>query len=648
MDRASGSATAREISCRVTRPLILYVREMNGSLGNLLAGLALDEAYLTDTNNWVSHAFLQCLYGRMIEMLGDQNAVYKMALASKQHGSLGLLEWIARLLGNPGLIYSQAPRYNRFLKANGDVHIREAGDHWVLLEDRYHDGAAKTRYDCDYTRGILAGIPTIFDLPLAQVEEIECQVAAGSYGERFWPERPRQGARGCLYRVQWESGARQPLWKRLFQSYSVYRRAIDNLLEANRLIQERYAEAQRLARELEAANGLLMESQRRLEGSVAELRASEERYRLLADHVSDTIWILNLETLRFTYMNPAVERMLGFTAAEAMAMSLDQILAPESLAEVQRTLAAELAREGRPDADPGRVVAREVRQVCKDGALRWTEVNASFLRDASGRATAILGVTRDISERKRAEGLKRAKLAAEAANAAKTEFLSHMSHELRTPLNSIIGFSDLLSKEMAGPLNDEQRKQLGMINASGKHLLGLVNDVLDLERIETGHAVVSVEQFDICELAEEIRAALEPQSQAKSVSLEIDIPESRLIVCSDRSKVKQIAMNLASNAVKFTDEGDVTLACTARDGGVMFTVSDTGIGIAAEDLALVMDDFHQVDRTDGLKPSGTGLGLSISKRLVEMLGGRLEAQSVLGKGSTFRAWIPDLPEETSA
>jgi PAS domain S-box-containing protein len=234
------------------------------------------------------------------------------------------------------------------------------------------------------------------------------------------------------------------------------------------------------------------------------------------------------------------------------------------------------------------------------------------------------------------------------ASKAKSRFLANMSHELRTPLNSIIGFSDLMSKEMAGPLTDEQRKQLGMINASGKHLLGLVNDVLDLERIETGHAVVSPAWFDVCELAEEVRSALEPQALAKRITLRTEIPESPLPVCSDRGKVKQIAMNLASNAVKFTDEGRVTLACAARDGGVMFTVSDTGIGIAADDLALVMDDFHQVDRSDGLKPSGTGLGLSISKRLVEMLGGRLEAESEFGKGSTFRAWLPNLPEETSA
>ena len=128
-----------------------------------------------------------------------------MALAGKRFESLGLLDWIVRLLGTPKLIYTQAPKYNKFLKANGDVYIRDSGDSWVVLEDRYHDSSQKTRHDCDYTRGIIAGIPTIFDMPLAHVEEIECQVAPEAYGERIWPDKPIYGGKGCLYRVQWEA-----------------------------------------------------------------------------------------------------------------------------------------------------------------------------------------------------------------------------------------------------------------------------------------------------------------------------------------------------------------------------------------------------------------------------------------------------------
>ena len=181
----------REISCRITHTLLLYVREKNnGSLGSLLNGLALDEAYLTDANNWVSHAFLQVLYARMIAILDDPNAVYKMALASERLQSMGFLDRIARLLGSPKLIYRAAPHYNKLLKKNGDVIIHEMGDNWVILEDRYHDGTQKTRLDCDYTRAIFAGIPTVFGLPLAKVQEIECQVAAEVYGSRGWNDHP--------------------------------------------------------------------------------------------------------------------------------------------------------------------------------------------------------------------------------------------------------------------------------------------------------------------------------------------------------------------------------------------------------------------------------------------------------------------------
>jgi PAS domain S-box-containing protein len=655
MDMDSRSATAREISCRVTRTLILYVREMKGSPGNLLDGLELDEAYLTDTNNWVSHAFLQTLYGRMIGQLGDENAVYKMALASGRHESLGLLNWIGRLLGNPKLLYAQAPRYNRLLKANGDVYIREAGDTWVVLEDRYHDGAVKTRYDCDYTRGILAGIPTVFDMPLARVEEIECQVPAGVYGERFWPDSPPQDARGCLYRIRWEAAARPPLWKRLFQRYSVYRRAIDDLLEANRLIQERYAEAQRLAQALEAANRRLTESRHQLEGSLADLRASEERYRLLADHVSDVIWILDLASLRFTYVSPAVERMRGYTAAEAMAMNLEEVLAPESLAAVSQALAAELAREGQADADPSRAMTLEILQSCKDGVNRWAEVNASFLRDASGRATAILGVTRDISERKRAEQLVQGKLTAEAANAAKTEFLSHMSHELRTPLNHIMGFTELILAKHFGDLNQLQEEYLADVYQSSQHLLALVNEVLDVAKIEAGKLELHLAPFSLKPLLASSLSMVTDAALEKGVRLATRIDPLPGTIVADEIRVRQILYNLLANAVKFTDrDGLIVLGARMRGpqaetsagegipgGEIEVSVQDSGIGIPPADLERIFEPFSRLETSLSRKFPGTGLGLTLARNLVHLHGGRLWGESGgPGTGATFRFTLP--------
>lgn len=309
----------------------------------------------------------------MIDMLGDENAVYKMTLASKRFQSLGLLDWIARLLGSPKLIYAQGPKYNKLLKANGDVYIHESGESWVVLEDRYHHSAQKTRYDCDYTRGVLAGIPTLFDMPLAHVEEIECQVAPEVYGDRLWPDTPAYGAKGCLYRVQWESKDRPPLWKRIFQQYSVYRKAIDDLQEANKAVQEKYDEVRKLALELETANRQLTESKRQLENYTAEVKRSELRYRLLTENVTDTIWTMSLVPLRFTYISPSVERMRGYSVEEAMAMALEETLTPESLERVAKALEEELAREAAGDSDPNRSKTMEVMQYCKGGGFKRSE-----------------------------------------------------------------------------------------------------------------------------------------------------------------------------------------------------------------------------------------------------------------------------------
>jgi PAS domain-containing protein len=311
MDSNLQPETAKEISCRVTRTLLMYVRDKNnGSLGNLLDELPLDEEYLADTNNWVSHAFLQILYGRMIALLGDENAVYHMTLASERFQSLGILDRIVRLLGSPKLIYSQAPRYNRFLKLNGSVFIHDIGDSWVVLEDRYHDGTQKTRFDCDYTRGILAGIPTLFGLPLAEVEEIKCQVAKEKYGKRIWPDRPDQGCEGCFYRVEWLP-RKAPFLKRFFLRRSYHRQAIEDLTQANQLIQLKFDEVQRLANDLERTNRRLIASKEALETQQSALIESERKYRILADNVSDIIWMLNLKTLTFDYISPSVEKNRG-------------------------------------------------------------------------------------------------------------------------------------------------------------------------------------------------------------------------------------------------------------------------------------------------------------------------------------------------
>jgi PAS domain S-box-containing protein len=398
------SDTKKEISCRVTRTLLMYVRENNGgNLDHLLDGLSLDEAYLSDTHHWVSHAFLQKLYQRMLDLLGDEDAVYKMTLASGRYRSLGLLDSIVRLMGNPKLIYSQAPKYNKLLKRNGSVIIHDIGDTWVLLEDRYHDDSQKTRFDCDYTRGIIAGIPTLFGLPEADVEEIECQVAPDIYGMRVWPDTPRQGCPGCLYRVSWRRGAKPAFWRRAFKRRQYYQEAIEDLQESNRLIQKKYEESRLLAAELDQANQQLVAQQKQMEAQAEALITSERQYRVLADNVTDVIWILDLATLKFDYISPSVERSRGFTQEEAKALSLEETVSKMSLDEVTAILTEELARDGKAGVDPQRSKTIKIQETHKDGTYSWAEVTVSFIRNEAGQPTAVMGVTRDIAERMGAE-----------------------------------------------------------------------------------------------------------------------------------------------------------------------------------------------------------------------------------------------------
>lgn len=653
MDAAS--ATRHEISCRVTRTLVMYLKERHGSLGSLLEGLALDEAYLCDTNNWVSHAFLQILYARMARILGEPYPVYEMALSSQRFESLGLLDRIARLIGTPRLLYTQAPLYNRLLKANGDVIIRGAGDSWVVLEDRYHEGASKTRHDCDYTRGIITGIPTIFHMPLAKVEEIECQVSREAYGPRPWPDNPPYGCGGCLYRIEWSPGQQPPLLKRLFQRYSVYRRAIADLQETNRIVQQRYEEARNLARELETANQQLLQSQRLLEKQAAELKASEGRYRLLAENVSDTIWMMDLKTLRLSYVSPSVERMLGYKAEEILGMTVEGLLPSKSVEQVMPLL--KLAQDrGSAAAPPGEYPPEvvEVQHRHRDGTLRWVEIRASLLAEETGRPVGILGVSRDISERKRADQLYQAKMAAEAASVAKSGFLANMSHELRTPLNHIMGFTELILDGTFGELNDAQAEHLRDVYRSSEHLLSLVNEILDMGRIEAGRMEISPAEVRLGPLLEESLSIIRDRALKRRIEVRAQFDRIPATVVADERRLRQILYNLLANAVKFTPEGGhLRLAARVLEGAgeassgrgarseLEISVADSGIGISAEDLEKIFDPFTQVESSLSRRFPGSGLGLTLARTLVQLHGGRIWAESDgPGRGATFRFTLP--------
>jgi signal transduction histidine kinase len=259
----------------------------------------------------------------------------------------------------------------------------------------------------------------------------------------------------------------------------------------------------------------------------------------------------------------------------------------------------------------------------RDSERRLTEMAAGLQAEVAGQTEQLVRANDDLI----------------AASSAKSRFLANMSHELRTPLNSIIGFAGVLGQGMAGPLNEEQAREIEMIRRSGDHLLALVNDILDLERIEEGSSTVVISEFAIGGLFNDVAATIRPLAGRKGVRLDVECP-AKARISSDRGKLEQVLLNLVGNAVKFTDEGQVTLTCRAEGGKVFLAVRDTGLGIPSEELPRVMEDFHQVERIDGMKPEGTGLGLAISRRLVDLLGGSITVESTPGLGSTFTVELP--------
>jgi signal transduction histidine kinase len=230
----------------------------------------------------------------------------------------------------------------------------------------------------------------------------------------------------------------------------------------------------------------------------------------------------------------------------------------------------------------------------------------------------------------------------EAANRHKSEFLANMSHELRTPLNAVIGFADVLLERTFGDLNQKQAQYIDIILTSGKHLLSLINDILDLSKIEAGRMELELTQFDVAMAADNAVTLMRERATRHALTLAVEVEPDLGPVVGDERKIKQILLNLLSNAVKFTPEGGrIGVRAGRTGGGVEIAVSDTGVGIAAEDHAAIFEEFRQVGNDYVRKREGTGLGLALTRRFVELHGGQIRVESEPGKGSTFTVTLPE-------
>ena len=380
------------------------------------------------------------------------------------------------------------------------------------------------------------------------------------------------------------------------------------------------------------------------------LARASRRIRGILDSMVDAVVTIDARS-RIETFNPAAERLFGFAEAEVVGKSVN-ILLPESLhADHDRSMAGY-----RPEAG-SRIIGsdREVLAVRRDGSTFPITLAVSVVRleDESGSGgekggqSVFVGVIRDITKRKQQEAeLLASKSQAEMANRAKSEFLANMSHELRTPLNAIIGFSEILDSEFFGKLNDRQKACAKDIHDSGKHLLDIVNAVLDMSKIEAGRYELTEEVVDPADALAQCLMMVRDRAQDARVDLRNGIADGAAgelpAVWLDRRAFKQVVLNLLSNAVKFTpDGGRVTLAARVEeDGSLAVSVADTGIGIAPEFMEHLFQPFRQAENTVSRSFEGTGLGLSISKNLMELHGGSLSCASTPGIGTTMTARFP--------
>ncbi|HTA17661.1 MAG TPA: ATP-binding protein, partial [Polyangia bacterium] len=430
--------------------------------------------------------------------------------------------------------------------------------------------------------------------------------------------------------------------------------------------------------------GQFMERKRIEQG----LRDSEERYRSMIGALDEGIVLVDTERRVFA-TNASAERILGFSSAEMVGAPAAQPF-PEAVFDDGTPVGPALPfLETLLSGEPQQNVVFRISRA--DGQAVWISMNsqplvrfegkmpnaamASFTDITARRAAeesllsahaelesrgdkrtsqlteANVRLLSEIEERERAQReMRQAKELADTANQAKSAFLANMSHELRTPLNAVIGFSELLEQEIFGDLNDKQTAYVGNVLVSGRHLLQLVNDILDISKVEAGRMDLAYEVTPIGAIVDVVRGVIQAVATKKGINLEVAVPDELPDIQVDPGRIKQVLYNLISNAIKFTPRGGVVRLSAETEGEYLVVrVADTGVGIARENLGRLFREFEQLPQPGGVRPEGTGLGLALTKRLVELHGGKVEVQSELGKGSTFSVYLRlRSPDESGA
>jgi PAS domain S-box-containing protein len=373
------------------------------------------------------------------------------------------------------------------------------------------------------------------------------------------------------------------------------------------------------------------------------LRASEERLRLALSAGRVVVWESDFRDDRLSLSDNAIE-VMGIRADQLVwsRTAFTDRIHPDDLAEV-RELSTRVMVEGTGSDFSYRFLRPD------NGAAIWLEGRSQMTRDRDGAIIGARGVLVDVTARRAAEELRQHSVELEARNRRieeasrlKSEFLANMSHELRTPLNAILGFAELLHDGVVDPTSPQHREFLGDILNSGQHLLQLINDVLDLAKVEAGRLELRPEPIDLPALVAEVCSILRTTAASRRITVEHQLDPGLIDLVLDPSRLKQVLYNYLSNALKFTHEGGrVTIRATAEsDDRLRLEVEDDGIGIAPADLNRLFLDFQQLDGGSSKRHAGTGLGLALTRRLVEAQGGEVGVRSQPGLGSVFHAILP--------